>query len=154
MLINSNNIFAKIWNFLWNIYYKNSEVWNYLIVGFLTTIVNIVTKMILLSTMFDAKDAFELQIAVIIAWIVAVIFAYITNRIIVFKSKSKRILKEFITFIGGRIATLLLEMALMWFFITFLKLNSSTWILIWNVTIQFIVIVANYFISKLFVFKK
>ena len=33
-----NNLIIKFWNWGWNIYYKNPEIWNYLIVGILTTI--------------------------------------------------------------------------------------------------------------------
>ena len=45
----------------------------------------------MLFTILDAKNKLELQIAVITSWIGAVLFAYITNRFYVFKSKSKDI---------------------------------------------------------------
>ena len=78
------------------IYKKYEEIINYLIIGVLTTIVNLAVKYALLFTVLNASDATQLQIAVVISWIVACLFAYITNRKIVFKSKSKKILKEFI----------------------------------------------------------
>ena len=81
-------------------------------------------------------------------------FAYITNRIFVFKSKSKKILKEITSFFGARLLTLGLEMLIMWFFVTFLKLNSDLWFLIWTMVAQILVIIFNYIFSKLFVFKK
>lgn len=44
-------------------------------------------------------------------------------------------------------------MIIMWFFVTLLKLNSDTWVLIWTLVVQVIVTVANYIFSKLLVFK-
>lgn len=136
-----------------DLYKKYEEVIRYLIVGILTTIVNLIVKYLLLFTILDAKNAIELQIAVIISWIVAVIFAYITNRKFVFQSKNSNLLKEFTSFILARITTLFLEMFIMWFFVTLLKLNSSNWVIIITIISQILVIIANYIFSKLFVFK-
>ena len=135
--------------------YKNyEEIINYIIVGGLTTLVSLASKWILLFTVLDAASALELQIAVIISWICAVSFAYITNRIFVFKSNNKNILKEITSFFGARTLTLLLEMVIMWFFVTLLRMNSDTWVLIWTILSQFIILVLNYVFSKIFVFKK
>lgn len=148
------NPLVKFWNWGWNIYYKNSEIWNYLIVGVLTTVVSLAIKWGLLFTILDAKNGFQVQVAVITSWIGAVIFAYITNRIFVFKSKSKNYLKEISSFVLGRVATLLMEMFIMWFFVTLLKLNSDTWVLVFTLVCQVLVTIFNYILSKLFVFKK
>lgn len=148
------NLFVKFWNWGWGIYYKNPEVWNYIIVGALTTLVSIGLKYLLLFTILDAKDAFELQLSVIISWIGAVAFAYVANRIFVFNSKSKKIFKEITTFVGGRVATLLMEMVIMWFFVTLLGLNSDTWVVIFTLVCQVLIMILNYFISKFLVFKK
>lgn len=137
-----------------SIYKKYEEIINYIIVGGLTTLVSLASKWILLFTVLDAASALELQIAVIISWICAVSFAYITNRIFVFKSNNKNILKEITSFFGARTLTLLLEMVIMWFFVTLLRMNSDTWVLIWTVLSQFIILVLNYVFSKIFVFKK
>lgn len=137
-----------------NLYKKYEEIINYLIVGVLTTIVSLVVKWGLLFTILDPKNSVQLQVAVVISWIAAVMFAYITNRIFVFKSKSKKILKEITSFFGARLLTLGLEMLIMWFFVTFLKLNSDLWVLIWTMVAQILVIIFNYIFSKLFVFKK
>ena len=136
------------------LYKKYEEVINYLIMGVLTTVVNLVIKYALLFTVLDANNPTQLQIAVVISWIVACLFAYITNRIIVFKSKSKEIIKEFISFVSARIFTLLLEMLIMFVFVTWLKLNSDLWVVIWSIVAQVIVIVVNYVLSKLIIFKK
>lgn len=135
-----------------NLYKKYEEIINYLIVGVLTTIVSLGIKWGLLFTILDAKIAFQLQIAVIISWIGAVTFAYVTNRIFVFKSKSKNILKEIASFFCARLLTLAMEMIIMWFFVSILKLNSNTWVLIWTIITQILITIFNYVFSKLFVF--
>lgn len=139
---------------IWNLYHKYEEIINYLIVGGLTTVISLAVKYGLLFTVMDASDPIELQAAVIISWIVAVAFAYVANRIFVFHSKSKKYLKEISGFVAGRIATLVLEMFIMWFFVTLLKLDSNMWVVVWAIVAQILVIVGNYIISKLFVFKK
>lgn len=136
------------------LYKKYEEVINYLIMGVLATVVNLGVKYALLFTVLDASNPTQLQIAVVISWIAACLFAYVTNRIIVFKSKSKEILKEFISFISARILTLGMEMLIMFIFVTALGLNSDLWVVIWSIVAQVVVIVANYIFSKLFIFKK
>lgn len=148
------NIFVKFWNWGWGIYYKNTQFWNYIIVGLLTTIVSLALKYILLFFFFDSTVALELQISIIISWIGAVLFAYVTNRIFVFNSKSKNIIGEIISFFGGRLLTLFMEMAFMWFFVTLLGLNTDMWVVIFTIVCQVFITVANYFISKFLVFKK
>ncbi len=136
------------------IYKKYHEVINYLIFGGLTTVVSLVTKYILLFTILDASNGVQLQVAVVISWIVACTFAYITNRIWVFDSKSKEIIKEVIKFFAARVITLGLEMFIMFVFVTLLGLNSDLWVIIWTLVAQIVVVVANYIFSKLFIFKK
>ncbi len=136
------------------LYKKYEEIINYLIIGVLTTVVNLAVKYALLFTVLNASDATQLQIAVVISWVVACIFAYITNRKIVFKSKSKKILKEFTAFVSARLFTLFLEMLIMFVFVTLLKLNSNLWVIVWSLVAQIVVIVVNYVLSKLVIFKK
>ncbi len=132
------------------LYKRYEEIINYLIVGVLTTIVSLVSYYLLVFTILNPKDALELQIANVISWISAVAFAYITNRIFVFKSKSKNIAKELISFVGARILTLLLDMLAMFIMVTVMNLNDK----ISKLVVQFLVIIMNYVFSKLFVFKK
>lgn len=136
------------------LYKKYEEVINYLIFGVLTTVVSLATKYLLLFTILDAKNSIQLQIAVIVSWITACTFAYITNRIWVFKSKSKNILKEAISFFAARLATLGLEMLIMFVFVTALGLNSNLWVIVWTLVSQVLIIIGNYVLSKLLVFKK
>ena len=137
-----------------DMYLKYKEIINYLIFGVLTTVVSLATKYLLLFTILDASNAFQLQIAVIVSWILACTFAYITNRIWVFESKSKNIIKEMMKFYTSRIATLGLEMLILFIFITALKLDSDTWVIVWTLVAQVAVTIANYILSKLIVFKK
>lgn len=118
--------------------------------GVCTTLVNLITKWILLLTVFDSKVSLELQASIIISWIVSVFFAYITNRVFVFSSNNKNIFKEIISFFSSRIATLLLEMVIMFIFVTKLNLN----VFIFTIVTQVLVITLNYVFSKIFVFKK
>ena len=139
---------------IWDLYHKYEEIINYLIVGGLTTVISLAVKYGLLFTVLDASDAVELQVSVIVSWILAVAFDYFANRIFVFHSKSKKYLKEISGFVAGRIATLIMEMFIMWFFVTLLGLDSNLWVIVWTIVAQVLVIVGNYIISKLFVFKK
>lgn len=136
------------------LYKKYKEIINYSIFGILATIVSLGVKYSLLFTFLEPSNALELQIAIIISWIAAVLFAYFTNRKFVFNSKNENKLKEFISFVLARLSTLLLEMIIMWFFVTFLKLNSDLYVIIFTIIAQIVVVIGNYIFSKLFVFKK
>ena len=139
---------------IWDLYLRYQEIINYLIVGGLTTVISLAVKYGLLFTILDASDAVELQVAIISSWIIAVAFAYFANRIFVFHSNSKQYLKEVSGFVAGRIATLIMEMVIMWFFVTLLGLDSNLWVIVWTIVAQILVVIGNYIISKLFVFKK
>lgn len=141
---------------IWNLYKKYEEVVNYLVVGGLTTIVAIGSKLLLLATILDQTNGLELQIAEVISWFLAVTFAYVTNRIFVFKSKTSgsKCAREIFNFFKGRIVTQLIQMFIMWFFVTLLKLDSNVWVLVFTLVCQVMQIVFNYVISKLLVFKK
>ena len=93
------------------------------------------------------------QIANTIDWIICVIFTYFTNRIFVFKSKTKGLSgmgKEFISFISARLATLIVENAILFVMIDLMTINN----MIAKLTGQFVVIVSNYILSKLWIFSK
>lgn len=85
----------------------------------------------------------------IIAWFFSVLFAYITNRIWVFESKSPEILKEMSLFFGGRIFSGVVDTVLMYLFIDVLVIGDF----ISKIVVQVIVIILNYIFSKLIVFK-
>ena len=71
-----------------------------------------------------------------------------------FKSKSEKIIKEFVSFVTARLITLGMEMLIMYIFVTALRLNSNLWVVVWSIVAQVVVVVANYVFSKLFIFKK
>lgn len=126
------------------------EIIAYLIVGILTTIVSLATYYLVTATFLDPNNGIELQIANIISWIVGVTFAYFTNRKYVFQSKDPNKLKEATKFVIGRLVTLGLDMLTMFIMVTALGINDK----ISKLVSQVIVIVGNYVISKLVVFKK
>lgn len=132
-----------------NIYQKYKEIINYLIIGFCTVIISLIVYYLCVYTIFDPHDPFLLQCANVISWICAVLFAYFTNRKFVFNSKEKNKFKEFITFIGSRIITLLLDMLFMFVTVTCLSQNDK----LCKIIAQVIVIILNYVLSKFFVFK-
>ena len=132
------------------IYHKYEEIINYVIIGGLTTVVSLLVYYGLTYTIFDPNKPLELQITNIISWISSVTFAYFTNRAFVFKQKNKISFKEVLSFYLSRVSTLVLDMLLMYIFVTKLQFNDK----IIKVVVQVIVIVLNYVLSKLFVFKK
>ena len=132
------------------LYKKYKEIINYLIVGGLTTVVSLGTYYACVLTFLDPDDAFQLQVANIISWIAAVTFAYFTNRRFVFESKNQNMLKEATAFFAARIGTLLMDMGIMFVFVTLLGFNDK----IMKLVVQVVVTVANYIFSKFLVFKK
>ena len=125
------------------------EIINYLIVGVLTTIVSLLTYYICVVTILDPNKAIELQIANIISWVCAVLFAFVANKVFVFKSKNKNLFKEFTSFVSARVLTLLLDMLIMFIMVTALGINDK----ISKLTVQVVVTILNYVFSKVFVFK-
>lgn len=135
-----------------NLYKKYQEIINYLIVGVLTTVVSIVTYF-LFSLILDIENNILFILANVLSWICAVVFAYITNKKFVFNtttSNKKEEIKVFSMFVSSRITTLLIELVFMFITVKVILINDK----IAKVIAQFIVIVLNYILSKLFVFKK
>lgn len=139
------NLIKRFWNWGWGIYHKNEELWNYLIVGALTTVVSIGSYSI-----FSKLLKINYLISNVLSWIVSVIFAYFTNRWFVFHSKEKKKFKEFIAFVSSRVLTLLLDSGLMIVGVDYLKIDD----LFTKILVQIIIVISNYILSKLIVFKK
>lgn len=129
---------------------RNREIISYLIIGVLTTIVSLISYYLLTITILSPNNPLELTIANIISWIISVLFAYITNRKYVFQSKDKKILKEASKFTLSRITTLIIDILLMFIFVSILHFNDK----IIKLLVQVIIIILNYIFSKLLVFKK
>lgn len=126
------------------LYIKYKEVINYLVFGVLTTVVNIVVY-------FVFADVLHVQylISNCVAWFLSVLFAYVTNRKYVFESKSNSIAEEMSKFFASRLATGALDMVLMWLLVSMLCVNGVVSKVLANV----VVVVSNYILSKLVVFK-
>lgn len=132
------------------LYNKYQEITNYLVVGVLTTVVSLATYYICVLTFLNPENALQLQIANIISWGCAVLFAYVTNKIFVFKSNNKNIIKEFASFVSARVLTLVIDMLIMFVMVTAMGINDK----ISKLIVQVVITILNYVFSKLFVFKK
>lgn len=127
---------------------KYKEVLMYLIFGGLTTLVNIVSYLVL-TKLFGI----EYMISNVIAWFLSVVFAYITNKIFVFESKTlkiKAVLKEVCSFFGARLFSLGIDMVIMYIAIDMLGINDF----ISKISANVVVVIVNYFLSKYWIFKK
>ena len=121
------------------------ELFSYIVFGILTTLVNIITYLF-----FTRIFGINYLLSNIFAWILSVLFAYVTNRIWVFESRNTNIIKEISLFFGGRLFSGIFDVGLMYVFIEILSVNDF----ISKIIIQIIVVVLNYLISKLIVFKE
>lgn len=125
----------------------NRETISYVIFGILTTLVDYAAFYI-----FHYKAGWSEVLSNTIAWILAVAFAYITNKIFVFEARTeniKALLMEIISFAGARVATLILTDV----FLLFTKYIGME-AMIAKIIISVAVVIINYFLSKLFIFKK
>ena len=149
----SKDIFDRIMRlpvlrFLEPFYRRNKEILLYLFFGVLSFLISVGTY-----ALFTEGFHVDVLISNIIAWILSVSFAYITNRIWVFvtvMSDPKGIFLEIGKFISGRLITLVIEEVLLFIFITGMGMNR----MIIKISATIIVIILNYLISKLWVFTK
>ena len=134
------------------LYYKYEEIINYLIFGFLTTLVAIITYLFFANILFTVKNDLTVQISNVLSWICAVTFAYITNRKYVFKSKTKgkKKTKEVINFFLARLFSLIADMLMMYILFSIIHMDDTLAKLI----VQVVVVVLNYVLSKMIIFKK
>lgn len=126
--------------------YYDSRI-RYLFFGGLTTLVNIVVFAILEDPLgIDYKISNFFSVAA------AICFAFVVNKLYVFQSKSRNFsdtLHEFVKFVLGRLVTMVVEVGGVPFCVELLGQPK----MIAKLETQVIVMVVNYFISKLFVFK-
>lgn len=136
-----------IWHKLKEIYNRFTDV-RYVVIGACTTVVS-VGLVALLTKVFHWDD----NLSNVISIIVAVVFAYVANKIFVFRSHSesfRALVAEALKFFGGRVATMLLEVFGVMFFDSILGQD----IVVAKVETQILVLVSNYLISRFIVFKK
>ena len=136
-------------------FFIKSEVYRYLFFGGLTTIVSLGSYFLAALAIGGGNEltGLQVQVANIISWIFAVSFAYITNKLWVFNSRStdiKVLFREITSFVSAWIFSLVVEAG--WLFLSVELLNINDFIA--KVIGQFVVVVLNYIFSKLFIFKK
>lgn len=132
---------GKLWKKVFN-----RETILYLVFGILTTIINVAVCGLLCDLL-----QWDVLVANIIAWVLSVIFAFITNKIFVFNSKTtdkKILLKETISFLIARLVSLGFDMLAIWLMVDLGNINVWVGKIISNV----IVVILNYIFSKLFIF--
>ena len=127
-------------------YKKIKDLLLYLLFGVLTTVVSIVSYAVF-------NVAFEMNelVANVISWILAVLFAFVTNKMWVFHAPAhtlKEFVKQMLSFFGGRVATLVIEEIILLVFVTLLAFPSIPV----KIVAQILVIALNYVISKFLVF--
>ncbi|MGX7030452.1 GtrA family protein [Vagococcus zengguangii] len=126
---------------------KLKEIINYLIFGVLTTIVNLIVYFGL------TKLTINYGIANTIAWIISVLFAYVTNKCFVFKAtglETKQLVKELTAFFSVRLFSYVMDMLVLYLCLSVLKWPP----VLAKLISQVVVVILNYLFSKIFVFKE
>lgn len=127
---------------------KYWEVITYLVFGVLTTVVNYLVYLPVYNLL-----GLSAALSNAIAWVVAVAFAYLTNKPFVFKShdwSSKTVIPELTKFVSCRIASGAAETLILLVTVDILRWNGN----LWKVITSVLVVIMNYFASKLVVFRK
>ncbi len=140
---------------------KYKELISYVFFGVLATIVSLVSFKV-----FDAIIGAKLYLlSNVISWLITVIFAYFTNKLWVFESKSWKadvVIKELIEFFGARIFSLVVESAGLWLLVDIMHMGKISWDIfdfnlngnmIAKIIMQVVVVILNYVFSKLVIFR-
>lgn len=130
-----------------NMLEKYKSILMYLFFGICTTVINIVTYW-----MFYISLDFPNVLSTIFSWIISVLFAYITNKLWVFESRSfgkKVLVREIATFFGARFISGIIDLAIMFLFVDMLLFPAMIIKFISNI----FVVIFNYVTSKVVIFK-
>lgn len=142
-----------------DIFIKYKEIILYIIFGVLTTAVSFISYGILTKLIQMQSEIAGIAVANVISWICAVLFAFVTNKLWVFESRTggvKAVLSELWKFVAARLLTGALE----WFgvpFLVYIGLNQTILGvkgMLSKLTVSVAVVILNYVFSKIFVFKK
>lgn len=137
-----------------DIYEEHKEGMRYIVFGVFTTLVNmIISALFYYLILRNLSEGIKVNVSNIIAIIAAWLFAYVTNKIYVFDSKTTEIndlIREIISFVGCRAFAAVVEIGLMYLFVTIFGFDFITMKIIVNI----IVIIINFVFSKLIIFKK
>ena len=144
-----------------DLFNKYKEIILYVFFGALTTLVNFAVYF------FCKSIGIGYEVSTVIAWVAAVLFAFVTNKKYVFENREsgvKIFLKQMLLFFGGRLFSLGLELLIMKIGMDCLNAGELTVVLfskqlplgefITKTTAQIVVLITNYLISKLLIFKK
>ena len=125
------------------LYRKYREVISYLFWGACSTVVNIASYWVC----FEILNIPNVP-STIISWGLSVAFAYVTNRMFVFESKSRKIFLEASKFVGARVLTGFFDVGIMFF-----AVDVMGWLpVFWKIVSNIIVIILNFVFSKWFIF--
>lgn len=144
----------NLWTKFKELWKKYEEAINYLIWGGIAFVLSMVLFILFTNPVFHIE--WNEVFANSIDWVICVIFTFFTNKFFVFKSKSENVKafgKEFIEFVIARLFTLLLENAIIWLLCDKIGWNTGLLQTAAKLIGQFVVIVSNYFLSKLWIFK-
>ena len=148
---------------LQKIWYAHESVWMYIIVGGLTTVVSLIFQVIPteIFSSLSFPNWLNTFLSTTISWIAAVTFAFFTNKVYVFKSKTtsrNAFWREFLMFYAARLVTYFLELLIMelgnHFFATINGVLITWRSFVIKIFAQVIILIINYVFSKLVVFKK
>lgn len=145
----------------------------YIIFGVCTTIISFVTYYLFrwifpdensvpewLSWIYNITSAMGTESAtalpVLLSWICSVTFAFVTNRLFVFRSEAKKagVLREGVTFFLSRVFTLLVDLVIMFLLVDLTGIRNGLYEFAAKVLSNIVVLVLNYVLSKVFVFRK
>lgn len=163
-------IHPKEWK---SLYKEHKEIINYIFFGGLTTVISFATYYlfrfifpdessvpVFLRWTFNLTAVFSTEsstvLPVLLSWICAVVFAYVTNRIWVFESRARGwlIVSEFVKFCGARLLTLFVDLLIMFLLVDLTGISGAIWEFFAKVISNVFVLVLNYILSKLLVFRK
>lgn len=137
---------------IWDIYKKYQEAIDYLFWGGIAFVLSMV-----LFWVFASLLGWNEVTANNVDWVICVLFTFVTNKLFVFRSKSenaKALGKEFVEFVLARVFTLVLEDIIIYIGCNFMGYDNGIGQIVVKLIAQFVVIVSNYFLSKLWIFKK
>lgn len=137
---------------IWDIYKKYQEAIDYLFWGGIAFVLSMV-----LFWVFASLLGWNEVTANNVDWVICVLFTFVTNKLFVFRSKSenaKALGKEFIEFVLARVFTLVLEDIIIYIGCNLMGYDNGIGQIVVKLIAQFVVIVSNYFLSKLWIFKK
>ncbi len=150
------------------------EMLSYLFFGVMTTVVNFLSFFVF-DKILGSESLFSFtvfshvfnvtyeDISTVIAWVIAVVFAYVTNKLWVFESKSVKpsvVIRELLSFFAARILSFVLFESLGFMLLRnlinsagiFKSENAGKWIA--KIACSVLVVIFNYIMSKLIVFRK